>query len=124
MQSNVGHAVAAGITGKLLRALNWFQRRAGALIIASMLALAVFHKVKKSRSPSLSLSPSVSAQKKATQYRFSVLGITTFSLKGASADIGNDHVRAKKHGRNKQSVKMQPSKKDIKLWHSILYYIV
>jgi len=112
MQSNAGHGVAAGITGKLLRALNWFQRRAGALIIASMLALAVFHKVKKSWSLSLFLFlvralflSSFPLKKKATRYRFSVLDITTFSLvKDASADIGNDRVRTKKHDRNEPNV--------------------
>lgn len=92
MQNDAGHAVAAGITGKLLRALNWFQRRAGALIIASILTLAVFHEWKRVGLFSL--------KKKATRYRFLVLGITTFSLvKGASTDIGNDRARAKGHGR-------------------------
>lgn len=125
MQSDVGHAVATEITGKLLRALNWFQRRASALIIASVLALAVFHETKKSWPtlfpfailPHLALTRAsslfISTRKGQRDIVFSVLDVTTFSLvKGASADIENDRVRAKGHDRNKPSVRMQPSKKD------------
>jgi len=141
MQSDAGHAVAAGITGKLLRALNWFQRRAGALIIASMLALAVFHEVKKNRpifflfpshplslfrSLPLSLSLHLRSPKKAMRYRFSILDVTTFSLvKGASiSDIKNDRVSAKGHGRNKPSIQMQPSKRDKVMTLYIISYLL